>query len=602
MDIDGDIGITASVLIDKDDAELTVVPEIELHEGAYCEDCGEEWEDCECRGAEGECDGCMEYISDFECDDCGMEYCDNCWTGDECPGCRGDFDGEDGNYEAEDLEEAVVDIEEEGGQVSISYEKEAETKPSFASESPFMTDIGFITYNSEEGSNQIGVDDEDVIPMIFDKHIPPEVWGSLKDATQKEYIETKDESLLSCPQCGMSKSELRASGGNCSTTDPMDESYVAKRSCPYGKHFAPMHWISNDNENITEATKTAMNNVYFNDNIPIKVLAAEDETFNAPNINTDFDEPQTMLVSKADYYDSIHLLPNTITAAETTDGLNMKLGFFKSESVLLDSIYSDTLFSEEELSTPFSAEPAPLPVLWAEDLTNFEAPSLTKINLSAEDYASENDAQVMSKYDYYRSIMDMGDDAEVIDMGDSVAIIDKDIVDPTLKIDIMKCVGCERKFKKANELDKKGLCIDCSEESIVLSELQRYKGGGDNIYSERDDLTKGEIELMERREENLIVGEEEEEEEEEEGEWLDEEDDEGYDISEEEYDDEWLEEWEAQSIPKDTTYPIGSLTYNEDNYGNNKSTKLKWLMGALGIGSLAAVLAPETVRSLFKRK
>ena len=512
-----------------------------------------------------------------------------------------DDDWEDDDYEAEDLEEAEVEIEEEGGQVSISYEKEAETKPSFASESPFMTDIGFITYNSEEGSNQIGVDDEDVIPMIFDKHIPPEVWGSLKDSTQKEYIETKDESLLSCPQCGMSKSELRVNGGNCSTTDPMDESYVAKRSCPYGKHFAPMHWISKDNKNITEATKTAMNNVYFNDNIPIKVLAAEEETFNAPNMNTNFDEPQTMLVSKADYYDSIHLLPNTITAAETIDGLNMKLGFFKSEAGLLDSIYSDTLFSEEGLSTPFSAEPAPLPELWAEDLTNFEAPSLTKINLSAEDYASENDAQIMDKYDYYRSIMNMGDDAEVIDMGDSVAIIDKDIVGPPKEINIMDCVGCERTFKRANELDKKGLCIDCSEESIEHSELQRYKGGGDNIYSEMDDLTKGEIELMENRERDSIV-EEEEEEDEGEGEWLDEEDDEGYDISDEAYDDESLEEWEAHSIPRDTTYPIGSLTYNEANYGNNKSTKLKWIVGALGVGSLAAILAPETISSLFKRK
>jgi hypothetical protein len=594
MDMDGDIGITTSVLIDKDDAELTVVPETALQMEHY-----ENF---------GECDGCEEYISTdedevawnqvwqncIECDVCEMTYCADCWTDDECPGCRGDFD-------AEDLEEAEVEIEEEGGQVSISYEKEAETKPSFASESPFMTDIGFITYNSEEGSNQIGVDDEDVIPMIFDKHIPPEVWGSLKDSTQKEYIETKDESLLSCPQCGMSKSELRANGGNCSTTDPMDESYVAKRSCPYGKHFAPMHWISKDNKNITEATKTAMNNVYFNDNIPIKVLAAEEETFNAPNMNTNFDEPQTMLVSKADYYDSIHLLPNTITAAETIDGLNMKLGFFKSESGLLDSIYSDTLFSEEGLSTPFSAEPAPLPELWAEDLTNFEAPPLTKINLSAEDYASENDAQIMGKYDYYRSIMDMGDDAEVIDMGDSVAIIDKDIVGPTKEINIMDCVGCERTFKRANELDKKGLCIDCSEESIEHSELQRYKGGGDNIYSEMDDLTKGEIELMENRERDSIV-EEEGEEDEGEGEWLDEEDDEGYDISDEAYDDESLEEWEAHSIPRDTTYPIGSLTYNEANYGNNKSTKLKWIVGALGVGSLAAILAPETISSLFKRK
>jgi len=478
-------GHTATILIDKENHESPVaITEIKLYMPSYCEDCGCDWEDCEC-------------------------------------------DEEDEDYEAEELEEAVVDIEEEDGQVSISYEKEAETKPTFASESPFMTDIGFITYNSEEGSNQVGVDDKDVIPMIFDKHIPPEVWGSIKDSTQKEYIETKDESLLICPQCGMSKSELRANEGTCPTTDPMDESYVAKRSCPYGKHFAPMHWITDDNKNMTEATKTAMNNVYFDDKVPIKVLAAEDEIFNAPNINSDFDEPQTMLVSKADYYDSIHLLPNTITAAETIDGLNMKLGFFKSESGLIDSIYSDKLFSEEELSTPFSAESAPLPTLWAEDLTNFEAPSLTKINLSAEDYASENDAQIINKYDYYRSIMDLGDDDEVIDIGDSVAIIDKDILEPDLEIDINICVGCERRFTKAHELDKQGLCIDCSEESIVLSELQRYKGGGDAVYSERDELPEEEWEIDEDFEEV-------------------DEDEEGYDISEEEYEDEWLEEWQAQ--------------------------------------------------------
>ena len=76
--------------------------------------------------------------------------------------------------------------------------------------------------------------------------------------------------------------------------------------------------------------------------------------------------------------------------------------------------------------------------------------------------------------------------------------------------------------------------------------------------------------------------------------------DEGYDISEDE--DEWLEEWEAQPIPRDTAYPLNSLTYNEDNYGNTKSTKLKWLVGALGVGSLAAILAPEAINKLFKRK
>jgi hypothetical protein len=518
-DLDGDVGTTATVIVndDEDDTDFigTAIPEIPLEE-SY-----DDWED----------------------------------------------DDDDDEWEAQ---EHVIDVDEDEDSVSITYTKEAE-------QSPFTTNIGFITFHSPDTNQEVGEDDEDVIPMIFDQFIPPEIWGDLKDSQQKEFIKTGDESILICSKCGMTKADMRASNGYCPTVDPMHESYVAKRDCPYSKHFAPMHWIGKEESPIIEATKVAMNNVYFDDNTKITAVAAEEvmaaeEVFYAPNRDSKpvDDAVSSMVVSKAEYYDAIHSIPPTVSAVETNDGTMMKLGYFNSESHIIESLFADTLMAEEIIPPSFSAESQTLPELWAEDLNNFIPPTRDSITMSAEDYEADEGAQMVDKYDYFRNIMHLGDETEVVDMGDKVVVIDKDVIEPNLEVNINECVGCSSIFKKSYQLDKQGMCIDCSEDSINLSQLQRYKEGGIATYDESDE-PMGDIYSDDEEIDDYIDSDEFTED--------------GYEMFEEDYE-EWTDDYESES------------TYVGSKYANNN----KWLIGALSIGSLAVLFAPEKVRELFKRK
>ena len=513
-DVDGDVGKTATVIVDEEDTDFIgiAVPEIPLEE-SY-----EDWEDDE-------------------------------W----------------------EAQEHVIEVDEDDDSYAITYTKEAE-------QSPFTTDIGFITFHSPETNQEVGEDDEDVIPMIFDQFIPPEIWGDLKDSQQQEFIRTGDESILICSKCGMTKADMRASNGYCPTVDPMNEAYVAKVNCPYSKHFAPMHWINKEPTKLIEATKIAMNNVYFDDNTPIEVVAAEgimeaEELFYAPNRGSQpiTDGVRSLMVSKAEYYNAIHSIPPTVSAVETSDGSSMKLGYFDSESHLVESLFSDTLMAEDEIPDSFSAELQPLPELWAEDLHNFTPPLRESISLSAEDYAADDKAEIVDKYEYYRNIMHLGDDVEVVDIGDAMVVMDEDIVDPELDIDPMQCVGCNTKFKKKYELDKKGMCIDCAEDSINLSELQRYKDGGVTIYDEGDfDIEMDDVEdEIEVEMDDYIDSDELTED--------------GYDMYEDDYS-EWMDD------------------YQSENMSNSVMNNSKYLLGALGIGGLAVLFAPDKVRKFFKRK
>ena len=478
---------------------------------------------------------------------------------------------DDEDYDDWEAQEHVIEVDEDDDSYAITYTKEAE-------QSPFTTDIGFITFHSPETNQEVGEDDEDVIPMIFDQFIPPEIWGDLKDSQQQEFIRTGDESILVCSKCGMTKADMRASDGYCPVVDPMNEAYIAKVNCPYSKHFAPMHWVNKEPTKLIEATKTAMNNVYFDDNKPIDVVAAEgvmeaEEVFYAPNRGSQpiTDGVKSLMVSKAEYYNAIHSIPPTVSAVETSDGSSMKLGYFDSESHLVESLFSDTLMAEDETQDSFSAESQPLPELWAEDLHNFNPPVRESISLSAENYAADDKAKVVDKYDYYRNIMHLGDDVEVVDVGDAMVVMDDDIIDPDLEIDPMMCVGCDIIFTKKYQLDKKGMCIDCSEDSINLSELQRYKDGGNVLYDEGDfEIEMDEVEdEIEPEMDDYIDSDEITED--------------GYDMFEDDYS-EWMEDYQAENAYK---------------VSNNNS---RYLLGALGLGGLAVLFAPDKVREFFKRK
>ncbi|MBT7376617.1 MAG: hypothetical protein HN820_00515, partial [Candidatus Marinimicrobia bacterium] len=516
-DEDGDRAITATVIVREDETDTdfvgTAVPEIPL---SYDED--EDYED---------------------------DY---------------DYDEDDEEYEAQ---EHVIDVDEDEDSISITYTKEAE-------QSPFTTDIGFITFHSQENNQEVGEDDGDIIPMIFDKFIPPEVWGDLKDSQQQKYITTGDENILKCPKCGLTKAELRSNDGNCPTTDPMSEAYVAKLDCPYSKHFAPMHWIDNKESNITKTTKKAMNNVYFDDDAPIEVMAAED-VFHAPNRHSQpaHDGVKSILISKAEYYSAIHSIPETVSAVESNDGTSMKLGYFESESNIVEGLFTDTLMSEDRIPTSFSAESNELPILWAEDLNDFKPLGRDSVVMLSENYEADENSKVVDKYDYYRNIMDIGDEDEIVDRGDSVIIKNNDIMEPDNEIKSTICVGCGTEFKKFNMLDKKGMCFNCGEESINLSQLQRYKGGGIATFDESD--YPNEVMIDEEEVDNYMDDDELTED--------------GYSMFEEDYE-EWADDYESES-DYTSSQPLNSH---------------KWLIGALGLGGIAVLLVPEKISKLFKRK
>ena len=80
-------------------------------------------------------------------------------------------------------------------------------------------------------------------PVCFVEKIPPVVWENLSVLEKIHYAETGDERVLVCPQCGISKADLREVGGYCAVSDPEGDNYISSVDCPYQKHFAPSHWI-----------------------------------------------------------------------------------------------------------------------------------------------------------------------------------------------------------------------------------------------------------------------------------------------------------------------------------------------------------------------
>ncbi len=83
-------------------------------------------------------------------------------------------------------------------------------------------------------------------PVCFVEKIPPVVWEDMSVLEQIEYAETGNEGLLSCPQCGITKADLRDAGGYCAVSDPEGSEYNSSVDCPYQKHFAPSHWLDEE--------------------------------------------------------------------------------------------------------------------------------------------------------------------------------------------------------------------------------------------------------------------------------------------------------------------------------------------------------------------
>ena len=140
--------------------------------------------------------------------------------------------------------------------------------------------------------------------IIFEEHIPPEVWNNMGPDAQGHYLSTRDESVLIAPCCGVTKAELR-----------MDENANAEcDSCCYsGDDFHRRWW----------ANKPA----------PKVRAKLEAETVEQESLN-----PNTVVVPRFVYYKMMMHLPPNVSITQTDDGLSMIIGFHNQDAQKIDAL------------------------------------------------------------------------------------------------------------------------------------------------------------------------------------------------------------------------------------------------------------------------
>ena len=164
--------------------------------------------------------------------------------------------------------------------------------------------------------------------IIFEEHIPPEVWNNMGPDAQGHYLSTRDESVLIAPCCGVTKAELR-----------MDENANAEcDSCCYsGDDFHRRWWV--------------------NKPVPTVRAKLEAETVEQESLN-----PNTVVVPRFVYYKMMMHLPPNVSITQTDDGLSMIIGFHNQDAQKIDALVEaytpvqdgsdveDTLIVKDDLS------------------------------------------------------------------------------------------------------------------------------------------------------------------------------------------------------------------------------------------------------------
>ena len=164
--------------------------------------------------------------------------------------------------------------------------------------------------------------------IIFEEHIPPEVWNNMGPDAQGHYLSTRDESVLIAPCCGVTKAELR-----------MDENANAEcGSCCYsGDDFHRRWWV--------------------NKPVPTVRAKLEAETVEQESLN-----PNTVVVPRFVYYKMMMHLPPNVSITQTDDGLSMIIGFHNQDAQKIDALVEaytpvqdgsdveDTLIVKDDLS------------------------------------------------------------------------------------------------------------------------------------------------------------------------------------------------------------------------------------------------------------
>lgn len=164
--------------------------------------------------------------------------------------------------------------------------------------------------------------------IIFEEHIPAEVWNTMGPDAQGHYLSTRDETVLIAPCCGVTKAELR-----------LDEDANADcNSCCYsGDDFHPRWWANRPKPQVRIGKDS--------EDLPVNLTYG-----NTATVPVDI------------YYKFMLELPSTVSATVTDDGFSMILGFHNQDAALIDALIegysphqdagnpSDTLYAENTLS------------------------------------------------------------------------------------------------------------------------------------------------------------------------------------------------------------------------------------------------------------
>jgi hypothetical protein len=210
-------------------------------------------------------------------------------------------------------------------------------------------------------------------PIMFREHIPPEIWNRMSDSKKRKYLDTRDETILEAPCCGVNKSQMRRNW----------EANAECNSCVWsGDDFHPRWWAESAPLTVMEAESIDMESVYGN----------------------------TVTVPNKVFYRIMMDLPNSIEAEQTEDGLSYILSYHDQYASLIDAIVdteqgvvNDTPIeiSFEDENPAFNAEYQS--EYWAEDLSGYSVPRLER---RAE---FKSDTEVMTLEDYYENVMDFKD-------------------------------------------------------------------------------------------------------------------------------------------------------------------------------------------------
>jgi len=248
-------------------------------------------------------------------------------------------------------------------------------------------------FDAETLSSQEIEEMDEVAPAVcFVEKIPPEVWANTSLEEKLIYEETGDEAVLSCPQCGMSKANLRGLDGYCPTTDPEGADYISTNSCPYEKYFAPQHWVDSPQVigHISE------NRIEFEETLPAQV--------DMPPINANFSGIQTRLIPSFLYNQIYYNLPDGVMAKETPLGFNHELTYYGMDEQAVNQLID---MNEGEYNFMYGSNQYSGNVV-ASTNGGFELQAESIVPYSAETFESEGMYGEM--FDYPIVFADLSDD------------------------------------------------------------------------------------------------------------------------------------------------------------------------------------------------